>query len=142
MINDTCVHDFDLARALLDPADEPVSIVAYGSTVIDAAACKEAGDVMRVCITMATRAGVLLSITSKSVPSFDRGSAHRLARLQIHAAAWSETISELKRIALSAISTLPTTFVKTTISSSPPPSPEALLRHGSKLQLSVTLRRS
>jgi hypothetical protein len=66
MINDTCVHDFDLARALLDPADEPLSIVAYGSTVIDEAACKEAGDVMRVCVTMATRQGVLLSITSES----------------------------------------------------------------------------
>ncbi|KAM0752605.1 NAD(P)-binding protein [Meredithblackwellia eburnea MCA 4105] len=62
MINDTCVHEFDLARYLLDSDDEFDTVFAHGSDLIDRAACAEAKDVMRLTISIKTRKGVLVTL--------------------------------------------------------------------------------
>lgn len=64
MITDTCVHDFDLARALIGDDDHPVSVFTQGSTLISPDACEAAKDVTRVTINVKTAQGRLLTIMS------------------------------------------------------------------------------
>ncbi|KAK4705380.1 hypothetical protein P7C70_g821, partial [Phenoliferia sp. Uapishka_3] len=64
MINDTCVHDFDLARSLIDEDDEFDTVFCHGSTIIDPASCEEAKDVMRVTVNIKTKKGVLFTLNN------------------------------------------------------------------------------
>jgi myo-inositol 2-dehydrogenase/D-chiro-inositol 1-dehydrogenase len=61
LYRDMMIHDFDMARFLLD--EEPIEVVAYGSSLVDPAIGK-AGDVDTALVIMKTASGMLAQISN------------------------------------------------------------------------------
>lgn len=61
LYRDMMIHDFDLARFLLD--DEPIEVTAYGSALVDPEVGK-AGDVDTALVMMRTASGKLVQISN------------------------------------------------------------------------------
>lgn len=67
LYRDMMIHDFDMARFLLD--EEPVELVAYGSSLVDPAIGK-AGDVDTALVIMKTASGKLAQISNSRRASY------------------------------------------------------------------------
>ena len=67
LYRDMMIHDFDMARFLLD--EEPVEVTAYGSSLVDAAIGK-AGDVDTALVIMRTESGKLAQISNSRRASY------------------------------------------------------------------------
>ena len=72
LFRDMMIHDFDLARFMLD--DEPVEVFAVGSALIDPAIGPEFGDVDSAMVVMRTAAGKLCHISNarRAVYGYDQ----------------------------------------------------------------------
>lgn len=60
LYKDMMIHDFDMARSILP--EEPISIFAIGSSIIEPQICKQIDDIDTAIVVMYTASGILCSI--------------------------------------------------------------------------------
>ena len=114
LINDSCVHDFDIAISMISlDGDRPAKLSTFGSILISPEACKEANDITRVCIQIMTQKGKLVTVHSESFSSISERT--RVADVSAKApAAASRARTSASRRTASAATSLSRTSLATT----------------------------